>query len=412
MSMARQSDTDVTGQYYKGDRVFLSGLKEAELTEATPKATWAIYLMLLAVVSALVWSGVARVDEVTKAEGRVVPDGKEQVIASLEGGILRSLAVREGALVEKGQELLQLDPTRVEAQQNEGAAKRIALLAQQARLEAESTGRSLRFPPDVLVAPDVIEGETEVFNTRRRALEEGVGVTRGSLGLLNRELAMSERMAAKGLMSEVEVMRLRRQANDLQLQVQERVNRFRQDASAELVRVRTELAQLEEQLVVKKDVLKRTTLYSPVRGLVKNIKLNTLGGVVPAGATIMEIVPIGPRVLVEARIKPADIGFVHVGLPAQVKLSAYDFYTYGGLKGTVEYISPDALGEEAKTTAQDSSYYRALIRSDVSTLMAKGKPLTVMPGMTATIEIRTGERSVLQFLLKPVLKSQEAFRER
>jgi len=210
----------------------------------------------------------------------------------------------------------------------------------------------------------------------------------------------------------VEVMRLRRQANDLQLQVQERVNRFRQDASAELVRVRTELAQLEEQLVVKKDVLKRTTLYSPVRGLVKNIKLNTLGGVVPAGATIMEIVPIGPRVLVEARIKPADIGFVHVGLPAQVKLSAYDFYTYGGLKGTVEYISPDALGEEAKTTAQDSSYYRALIRSDVSTLMAKGKPLTVMPGMTATIEIRTGERSVLQFLLKPVLKSQEAFRER
>ena len=196
MSMARQSDTDVTGQYYKGDRVFLSGLKEAELTEATPKATWAIYLMLLAVVSALVWSGVARVDEVTKAEGRVVPDGKEQVIASLEGGILRSLAVREGALVEKGQELLQLDPTRVEAQQNEGAAKRIALLAQQARLEAESTGRSLRFPPDVLVAPDVIEGETEVFNTRRRALEEGVGVTRGSLGLLNRELAMSERMSA------------------------------------------------------------------------------------------------------------------------------------------------------------------------------------------------------------------------
>jgi len=217
-------------------------------------------------------------------------------------------------------------------------------------------------------------------------------------------------------------MRLRRQANDMVLQIQERVNRFRQEASTDLVRVRTELAQIEEQMVVKhvdeqivvkRDVLKRPTLYSPVRGLIKSIKLGTVGGVVPAGATIMEIVPIGPRVLVEARIKPSDIGFVRVGLPAEVKLSAYDYYTYGGLKGTVEYISPDALGDEPKTAQQDAnSYYRALIRSDVSTLKAKGKPLSVMPGMTATIEVRTGERSVLQFLLKPVLKSQEAFRER
>jgi len=405
-------DQSTTGQYFKGDRVFLHGVKEAELAEGTPKASWAIYLMLLAVACALVWASVARVDEVTKADGKVVPDGREQNIASLEGGILRSLTVREGALVEKGQELLQLDPTRVEAQQNEGTAKRLALRATQARLEAEASGRALRFPADVAAAAEIVQGETEVYNSRRQAIDEGVSVTRRSLGLLNRELTMSERMAAKGLMSEVEVMRLRRQANELQLQVQERVNRFRQDASAELVRVRTELAQLEEQLVVKQDVLKRTTLYSPVRGLVKNIKLNTVGGVVPAGATIMEIVPIGPRVLVEARIKPADIGFVRVGLPAEVKLSAYDYYTYGGLKGTVEYISPDALGEESKTAAQDNSYYRALIRADLSTLKAKGKPLSVMPGMTATVEVRTGERSVLQFLLKPVLKSQEAFRER
>ncbi|WP_374258002.1 HlyD family type I secretion periplasmic adaptor subunit [Aquabacterium sp.] len=402
----------VSGRYVKGDGAFLSGLKEAELAEISPSASWAIYLMLLAVIITIVWAALARVDEVTRVDGKVVPDGREQNIASLEGGILRSLAVREGALVEKGQELLQLDPTRVEAQQNEGVAKRLALKATLARLEAESTGRTLKFPPDVTANQELVSGETEVYNARRRALDEGVGAIRRSLSLLNREVFMSERMSAKGLISEVEVMRLHRQANDMQLQIQERVNRFRQDASTELVRVRSELAQLEEQIVVKHDVLQRTTLYSPVRGLVKNIKLGTVGGVVPGGATIMEIVPIGDRVLVEARIKPADIGFVRVGLPAEVKLSAYDYYTYGGLKGTVEYISPDALGEESKTAAQDNTYYRALIRSEVSTLKAKGKPLSVMPGMTATIEIRTGERSVLQFLLKPVLKSQEAFRER
>ncbi len=413
--MARREEpgTEQSGRYFKGDRDFLSGLKEAQLNEATPRATWAIYLMLLIVFGTLVWAGVARVDEVTRADGRVVPDGRDQIIASLEGGILHTLKVREGMLVEQGQELLQLDPTRVEAQQNESQAKRLALKGSIARLEAEANGRELRFPVEVMTVPSIVQGETEAFQARRQALSEAVGVTRRSLDLINRELGMSERMSSRGLVSEVEVMRLRRQANDMVLQIQERVNRFRQEASTDLVRVRTELAQIEEQMVVKRDVLKRTTLYSPVRGLIKSIKLGTVGGVVPAGATIMEIVPIGPRVLVEARIKPSDIGFVRVGLPAEVKLSAYDYYTYGGLKGTVEYISPDALGDEPKTAQQDAnSYYRALIRSDVSTLKAKGKPLSVMPGMTATIEVRTGERSVLQFLLKPVLKSQEAFRER
>jgi len=401
-----------SGQFFRSDAEFLSGIKESQLAEGTPRANWAIYLMLFVVICALIWAGIARVDEVTRADGKVVPDGREQIIASLEGGILSKLSVREGALVEKGQELLQLDPTRVEALQNEGQAKRTALQASRARLEAERTGARLEFPQELSKQTEIIRGETESYMARKQSLDEAVGVSRRSLGLINRELGMAQRMADKGLMSEVEVMRLRRQANDLQLQIQERVNRFRQDANTELIRVKTELAQLDEQLIVKNDVLKRTTLKSPVRGLVKNIKLGTVGGVIPAGGTIMEIVPIGERVLIEARIKPADIGFVRVGAAAEVKLAAYDYYTYGGLKGVIEYISPDALGEESKTAAQDNTYFRALIRSDVSTLKAKGKPLTVMPGMTASVDIRTGERSVLQFLLKPVLKSQEAFRER
>src|SRR5258707_866058 len=150
--MARREEpgTEQSGRYFKGDRDFLSGLKEAQLNEATPRATWAIYLMLLIVFGTLVWAGVARVDEVTRADGRVVPDGRDQIIASLEGGILHTLKVREGMLVEQGQELLQLDPTRVEAQQNESQAKRLALKGSIARLEAEANGRELRFPVEVM----------------------------------------------------------------------------------------------------------------------------------------------------------------------------------------------------------------------------------------------------------------------
>lgn len=411
MSALRRS-AEPSGQFYRGDAEFLSGLKEAELTEATPRATWALYLMCLLVAAVLIWAMFAKVDSITKAQGRVVPDGREQVIASLEGGILRTMMVREGMLVEQGQELLQLDPTRVEAQQNEGVAKYVALRAQQARLQAEATGKPLEFPKEVKAEPELMDAEIEVFNARREALDEAVGINRRNLVLARRELAMADLMASRGLMSDVEAMRLRRQVNDMSLQISERVNRFRQEARSELVRVANEMSQLQEQLVVKRDVLQRTTLYSPVRGMIKNIKLGTIGGVVAPGGTIMEIVPVGPRVLVEARIKPADIGFLRVGLPAEIKLSTYDYYTYGGLKGTIEYISPDALGEDPKGGEADNSYYRALIRTDSSTLTSKGKPLSVMPGMTASVEIRVGERSVMEFLLKPVLKSQEAFRER
>jgi len=318
--------------------------------------------------------------------------------------------VNEGMLVEKGQDLLQLDPTRVEAAQNEGQAKQLAMKGTLARLMAESTGRALSFPPEVVSQTSIVLGETEVYQARKEALDEAVAVNRRSLGLINRELSLAERMSAKGLMSEVEVMRLRRQVNDLTLQIQERINRFRQDASTDLIRVRTDLAQMQEQMVVKQDVLRRTILQSPVRGVIKNIRIGTIGGVVPGGATILEIVPIGKSVLVEARVKPADIGFIKAGMNAVVKLSAYDYYTYGGLEGKIEYLSPDAFGDEGK--AADSSYYRALIRCDAAKLKSKGKPLSVMPGMAATVEIRTGERTVMQFLLKPMMKSQEAFQER
>jgi len=446
------------------DLPFVSPVTGAQLLEPAPAAMWAVYLMLAALVVAVGWSALAQVDIVTKAKGRVVPDGREQVIASLEGGLLRQLLVREGEQVEAGQALATLDPTRAEAQQAEGQAKRLATMGTLARLQAESSGKALKFPPQ-LPAP-VVAGETESYEARRSALMEATDSVRRSIGLLGRELDVSQRMAAKGLMSEVEVMRLRRQINDLSAQIQERSNRFRQDASAELVRVRTELSLMEEQMVVRDDTMRRNTLTSPVRGIVKQIKANTVGGVVAPGAPVMEILPLGKHVLVEARVRPADIGFVKVGQPVLIKLSAYEYTIYGGLRGVVHSISPDALGDPERASSPDGTWYRALVRAESNSLLPQRKganalrneqaatatapsseapaseapsseatasdapaseapssadrrsttsvrpALPVLPGMNGTVEIRTGQRSVLAFMLLPMLKSQEAFRER
>jgi adhesin transport system membrane fusion protein len=397
----------------KDDFAFLSPLQQAQQDEPAHVATWSIYLMLVALAVAIAWAALAKVDMVTRADGKVIPVGREQVIASLEGGILRELKVREGEAVAAGQALALLDPTRVEAQQNEGRLKRLALLATVARLQAEAGGRPLAWPKELAEVPQVVQGETASYEARRRALNEAVGTSQRNQALLERELAMSQQMAAKGLMSEVEVMRLRRQVNDLALGTQERVNRFRQDASAELVRAQTELTAMGEQQVVRDDILKRTVLTSPVRGLVKNIRANTIGGVVSAGAPVMEIVPVDDQVLVELRIKPSDIGFVRVGDPVEIKLSAYDFAVYGSLHGTLDVLSPDALSDgAAPPPGGEASWYRALVRADASKLKAGSKPLTVLPGMVGTAEIRTGRRSVLSFLLRPMMKATEAFTER
>ena len=395
-----------------GDERFLSGVQAAQVNEGTPGASLAILLMVVVVSVAGIWAYKAKVDQITRADAKVIPDGREQVISSLEGGILRQLMVREGAVVEEGQALVKLDPTRVEAAQNEGQAKQLALRASIARLTAESTGRALQFPEEVAAVPGLVEGETDAFNARRQLLNEAVAVNRHSLGLLMRELDMSERMADRGVLSNVEVMRLRRQVNDQLLQVQDRTNRFRQEAASELVRVQTELAQLQEQMVVKQDVLKRTVIKSPIKGQIKNIRLGTVGGVIQPGAAIMEIVPLSSRLLIEARIKPADIGFVRVGSSAQIKLSAYDFYTYGGLQGHIDYISPDALTDDARAANAENSYYRALIRTDLSTLKQRGQALPVIPGMTGTVEIRTGEQTVLSYVMRPLMRTHEAFTER
>lgn len=392
--------------------LFISSLAAAQVDEPLPRVMWALYLLLAVVATAIAWASFAQVDQISRNEGRVVPDGREQVIASLEAGILRELLVREGQQVEAGQELARLDPTRFEAQENEGQLRRIAMLAAQARLQAESGGGRLTFPAEVAAVPRLVQVETQAFQARQRLLEEALSTMDRSIALLVKEQNVSQQMAAKGLMSDVEVMRLTRQVNELRQQRSERLGRFRQEATTELAKLQSDLAMLDEQQVVRKDALTRTVLRSPVKGVVKNIRANTIGGIVTSGSAVMEIVPLGARLLIEARIPPKEVGFVHVGQEAVIKLAGYDFNNLGGLEGKVEQISPDAIVDGEKVAGGDSRFYRALISAERKGLKYKGEDLPVIPGMTANVEIKTGQRSVLQFLLQPMLKSRDALKER
>jgi adhesin transport system membrane fusion protein len=395
---------------HDGDR-FLSAIAAAQVDEKLPKSTWVLYLMLAFVACFVAWAAWAEVDEITRADGRIVPDGKEQVIASLEPGLLGELMVKEGQTVKQGQALLRLDPTRMAAAQNEGELKSASLSATAARLRAEANGTPLKFPDSIRQAKALMAAETEAFESRRRLLDESVAGINRSVALVQRELEMARRMAAQGLMSDVEVMRLTRQTSELAQQRAERINRFRQEAASELVKVQNDLALLQEQRVVRDDQMQRTVLTSPVDGVVKSIKINTLGGVVASGAAIMEIAPMGGRLLIEARVKPRDVGFVAVGQKAEVKLAGYDYNVFGGLHGRVEFISPDALGDADK--GAEATYYRTLVVSEKSTLKPRlGQALPLIPGMAASVEIKTGQRSVLSYLLRPMLKSREALRER
>ncbi|MDR0181747.1 HlyD family type I secretion periplasmic adaptor subunit [Lysobacter arvi] len=395
------------------DAAFMDDLHESLLTQRTPGTRIVLYTILVLLVIGLVWASLARVEEITRGEGKVIPRSQEQIIQSLEGGILDELNVAEGDVVKRGQPLLRIDRTRAKASYDESFAKYIALKSTVERLRAEAYGMPLKFSDEVMAVPSEVELETRAYHERRKALEEGAAALRTSYALAMREINLAQPLADKGLMSQVEILRMRRQANDLRTQEVERRNRFQADANAELVRAELELGQVRENLIGRRDVLARTTINAPMDGTIKDIRVHTVGGVIQPGEHIMELVPLEDSLRVEAKIKPQDVAFLRPGLPATVKISAYDYGIYGGLKGKVELISADALKDEQRTAARpDETYYRVTVLTDSNALRAGGKQLPIIPGMTGVVEIRTGEKTVLEYLLKPLFKAREAFRER
>ena len=398
---------------YRGsgtDFDFMRDMQQAMVNDRQGGALLLLLLMIGLLVSAAVWANYSRLEEITRGDARIIASSREQVIQSLEGGILQEMMVHEGDVVTAGQALLRIDETKARSSYQEGYSKAIGLKAAAARLRAESRGTPLAFPPEVLADKEIVKNETDTYNARKFALDQAVTTANSSRALIAREIAITAPMVDKGLVAETELLRLKRQFNDLQAQSQERVNKYRVDAANELSKIESELAQTEEVLTARQDLVKRTVVNAPVRGTVKNIRMNTRGGVIQPGESIMEIVPLEDKLLVEAKIRPHDVAFLRPGLPATVKITAYDYSIYGGLDGHVELISPDTLREEKR--AEEESYYRVLVRTTNSVLTAGGKELPIIPGMTASVEIRTGEKSVMDYVLKPVLKVREALRER
>lgn len=400
---------------------------------------------------AFFWAACTRLDEITIGEGHVIPASQVQVVQNLEGGIIAEIPVHLGEVVQKGQVVVRLDETRFASSVGESKVKESALEAKVARLTAESTGAPFVLPPEVAKTdPQLASDVTTLYQNRQNELEATLGVLRQQVNqrsqeiaekrarltqleeshkLIAQELKMSKPLLAQGVMSEVEILRIERQVADIRgemdatrlaiprlegqyseakTKLEGALAKFRADAADELAKTKAELAGTGANSVALEDRLARTTVRAPLAGIVKSIKINTIGGVLQPGMDVMEIVPIEDNLLIEAKVKLADVGFLKPGQSALVKISAYDFSIYGGLEGKVDNISADAI-----TTDKGESYYLVRIRTDKNYLGSTDKPLTIIPGMLATAHIRTGEKSVLSYLLKPIIKAKyEALRER
>lgn len=395
------------------DLAYMQNVGEALMAQATPGSSAILYLMVVLTTVGLTWASISKVDEVTQAEARVITSNRDQVVNSLEGGLLAAMLVQEGDHVTKGQPIVQLEKTRFESQYQEGKSKEIALRAAIARARSEALGQPLHFPAEIAANKKIVDDETRTYNAKKRVLEESVAAQRKSLELIANEIKISEKLSEQGLFSIVELSRLRRAENELNQQISERINRYRADANAEVVRLETELAQLTPNLTARRDTYERTTLRAPVNGVVKNIRITTLGAAVPSSAPIMDIVPVDANLYFDARLDPKDVNYIKPGLPVALKLAAFDTAIYGELKGTVTLISPDTFREEARgMDGAPATYYRVLIESEIDKTNPKQKSMVIIPGMTATAQIKTGEKTIMEYLLKPLKKAKEAFRER
>lgn len=385
-------------------------LKVSQLEPPLPKVSITIWIIGLGLLALIIWAAIFKLEEVSNGTGKVVPTSKEQVIQSLEGGILTKLEVKEGDIVEKGQTLAQLDPTRFASNVGESESLLLSSQATAARLRAEVNGGPLVFPESVQKIPKLVAEETQLYRSRRANMEESIAGLTQALTLVQQELRMTEPLVAKGAASEVEVLRLKRQANELTNQINDIRNQYYVQAREELSKASTDVETQQQVIKGKSDSLNRTIFKAPVRGVVKEIDVMTLGGVIPQNGKLMTIVPLDEQLLIEARISPRDIAFIHPGQEALVKITAYDYSIYGGLKGEVTVISPDTLRDEVK---QDQFYYRVYIRTDSDKLYNKvGQAFPITPGMVSTVDIKTGQKTILEYLLKPFNKAKEALRER
>lgn len=412
-----------------------------------------LFTILAMVAAGVFWADRAMVDEVTRGTGKVIPSTQLQVVQSLEGGIIKELLVREGDMVTQGQILLRIDDTGLSSSLGELRAQQRTLAAQIHRLQAEVDGAdAVIFPPELVSeAPDLAAAERRLFEARREALESQLAIVRqqasqreqeltelkrqevqyrSSLDLARQEMNIMAPLARSGVVPQTEMLQLRRQTNDLtgqleatqlaipraesaireaQDRIEEQSLTFRSEAVRELNQRRAEAAVIDETLRAARDRVVRTDVRSPVDGIINKINVTTVGGVTQSGQELMEIVPLDDTLLIEAEIRPSDVAFLSAGQEATVKLTAYDFSIYGGLTGIVSRISADTSINEQT----GDSFYRIIVQTEDTILGNADAPLPIIPGMVASVDILTGEKSILDYLLKPLVKARdEALRER
>ena len=371
-----------------------------------------LWVSVLAIVVFIAWAWFAQIDRITRGTGQVISSSRSQVVQSFDGGVLQKLLVKQGDTVTKGQLLAVLERTRSKAAYLETRAKTFSLKAQVARLSAEIIDKPLTFSPELSEYPDLIRVQDMLYQKRRTALREDLEALQKTLGLVKKELAMNEPLLAAGDISQTDILRLQRQVAEVESQVITRRNKYFQDAQTELAQAEGELGSVTQTMAGRKDTLDHTELRAPMAGVVKNVRITTLGASLKPSEEIMEIVPADDDLIVEARIRPQDVGYLRPGLPATVKIDAYDYTIYGTLDGTLTYLSPDTLNEDIKPNEQP--YYRVQVK--VSGRRFSSRPnenIDLQPGMTATAEIRTGSNTVLKYLIKPVIKTlSESMHER
>lgn len=359
---------------------------------------------LASLVIFLSWSIWAELDKITRGNGQLVASSYTQVVQAVDGGSLHSLNVREGDVVQRGQLLALLDPVKAESSYQETAARTAALRANISRLRAEVFGGLPHFDRDLLKYPDFVSNQQILFSKRQEAIQQEIASLHTAMELASKELDMNLPLLKNGDVGKSDVLRLQRQVADLQGQITNRSNKYQQDSQAELAKAEEDLASVMQVLAQRKDVLNNTRLIAPVDGIIKNVRVTTLGAVLKPGEELLSIVPGGDELVIEVKIKPADIAYLKPGLPATVKFDAWDYSIHGSFQGRVDYISADTLREDTRQGEQ--TFYRVKVRMNKHEILShKGNIIELQPGMTAQVDIKTGTQSVFDYLTKPITKT-------
>lgn len=377
---------------------------ESQLRRESP---FSITLLLFSgLILFVLWAAFFEIDQTVRAQGQLIPSARTQVIQAADGGVLFRMLVVEGQSVKAGQELAILEPERSAAGYEESRARDASLSAALARTQAEAAERAPEFGKNVREYPQFVAVQQALYEQRKRGLNHELATLRDELSMAREELQMNESLLKTGDTSRLEVMRAKRQVTELEGRINAARNKYLQEARTEASKLAEDLSTNRYKLEERQSVLGHTVLTAPIAGIVKYMKVTTIGGVLRGGDELMQISPTEGDLIFEIKVSPVDIGQLEAGLPVSIKLDAFDYSIYGSLDGTLSYISPDTLVEQS-ANGQSSTYYRAQVRRDVDKVKTNPKlaDVTLKPGMTATVDIRTGSRSVLQYLAKPVFKA-------